>query len=77
MALLFPTELFMARHYGLALGFFTPLIMLMTALAAPADPLALLRDRAIDTLIGVSAGIAAAIVVRKRQPASSGGCPAS
>ncbi|KAA5830691.1 FUSC family protein [Saccharopolyspora hirsuta] len=69
VALLFPTELFMARHYGLALGFFTPLIMLMTALAAPAEPLALLRDRAIDTLIGVAAGIAAAIVIRRRAAA--------
>ncbi|MDA3642749.1 FUSC family protein [Saccharopolyspora indica] len=66
VVLLFPTELFMARHYGLALGFFTPLIMLMTDLAAPADPLIMLRDRAVDTLIGVTAGIAAAIVIRRR-----------
>ncbi|MCY0905903.1 FUSC family protein [Arthrobacter sp. H14-L1] len=31
----FPTELFMARHYGLALVFFTPLILIMTVLAHP------------------------------------------
>jgi uncharacterized membrane protein YccC len=64
IALLFPTELLMARHYGLALGFFTPLIMVMTELATPAEPLTLLTDRVVDTLIGVSAGIVAAVVVR-------------
>ncbi|WP_254125515.1 FUSC family protein [Amycolatopsis sp. CA-230715] len=61
--LLFPTELFMARNYALALGFFTPLIMLMTELAAPAEPVTLLTDRLVDTLIGVAAGIAAAVLV--------------
>ncbi|MEU9689966.1 FUSC family protein [Amycolatopsis japonica] len=64
IVLLFPTELFMSRHYGLALGFFTPLIMVMTELAAPAEPLTLLTDRVLDTLIGVVAGIAAAVFVR-------------
>ncbi|MFC7448292.1 FUSC family protein [Rhodococcus daqingensis] len=64
MALLFPTELFMARHYALALGFFTPLIMVMTDLAAPGEPWALLADRGIDTVIGVGAGIAVALIIR-------------
>lgn len=64
MVLLFPTELFMSRHYGLALGFFTPLIMVMTELAAPAEPATLLTARLVDTLIGVAAGIAASILVR-------------
>jgi len=64
IVLLFPTELFMSRHYGLALGFFTPLIMAMTELATPAEPLALLADRGLDTLIGVAAGIGAAVLVR-------------
>ncbi|RSN55019.1 FUSC family protein [Amycolatopsis sp. WAC 04182] len=64
MVLLFPTELFMARHYGLALGFFTPLIMVMTELASPAEPATLLTARLVDTLIGVAAGIAASVVVR-------------
>ncbi|NBH06810.1 FUSC family protein [Amycolatopsis sp. SID8362] len=66
IALLFPTELFMSRHYGLALGFFTPLILLMTELAAPADPLTLLTARVADTVVGVAAGIAAAAVIRGR-----------
>ncbi|WP_233611889.1 FUSC family protein [Amycolatopsis sp. WAC 01376] len=64
IALLFPTELFMSRHYGLALGFFTPLIMVMTELATPAEPVPLLTDRVLDTLIGLVAGIAAAVLVR-------------
>jgi uncharacterized membrane protein YccC len=68
MVLLFPTELFMARHYGLALGFFTPLIMVMTELAAPSDPVDLLLARGLDTLIGVTVGVAAAALVRGRAP---------
>jgi len=72
IALLFPTELFMTRHYGLALGFFTPLIMLMTELADPVEPWTILRDRAIDTLIGVAAGIAVALAIRgKSNPRQS------
>ncbi|MBM7519025.1 FUSC family protein [Nocardioides nitrophenolicus] len=67
IVLLFPTELFLGRHYGLALGFFTPLIMVMTELAAPSDPVALLLARGVDTLIGVAAGVAAAALVRGRR----------
>jgi hypothetical protein len=64
MALMFPTELYMARHHALAMGFFTPLIMVMTDLADPAEPLALLADRGIDTLIGVGAAITVAMLIR-------------
>lgn len=67
MALLFPTELFLSRHYGLALGFFTPLIMIMTELAVPADPSGMLLARGVDTLIGVVAGVAAAAVIGGRR----------
>ncbi|NOP99130.1 MULTISPECIES: FUSC family protein [Mycolicibacterium] len=63
MVLLFPTELFMAHHHAVALGFFTPLIMLMTDLAEPAEPLALLADRGIDTVIGVAAAISVAVLL--------------
>ncbi|MDR3658952.1 MAG: FUSC family protein [Mycobacterium sp.] len=63
MALLFPTELFMAHHHAIALGFFTPLIMLMSDLAAPAEPLVLLADRGIDTIIGVTAAIAVSMLL--------------
>lgn len=63
MVLLFPTELYMSRHYGIALGFFTPLILCMTELADPTDPIAMLVARGADTLIGVVAGVAAAWLV--------------
>jgi hypothetical protein len=61
---MFPTELFMTRHYGLALGFFTPLIMLMTELAAPAEPRTFITGRAIDNLLGVAVGITVALIIR-------------
>ncbi|MFL0283972.1 FUSC family protein [Mycobacterium sp. SMC-21] len=63
MVLLFPTELFMAHHHAVALGFFTPLIMLMTDLAAPTEPLVLLTARGIDTIIGVTAAIAVSMLL--------------
>ncbi|MFE3982980.1 FUSC family protein [Nocardia tengchongensis] len=68
LLLLFPTELFMARNYALALGFFTPLIMVMTELAAPADPVRLLLDRGTDTVLGVTVGVAVAVLTRPRTP---------
>ena len=63
MALLFPTELFMTHHHAVALGFFTPLIMLMTDLAAPTEPLVLLTARGIDTIIGVTAAIVVSLLL--------------
>ncbi|WP_336791390.1 FUSC family protein [Gordonia malaquae] len=66
--LLWPTELFMSRHYAVAIGFFTPLIMLMTELTAPAPPLEMLTLRGVDTLIGVAVGVAVAVMI----PAGTG-----
>lgn len=63
MVLLFPTELFMMRHYGLAMMFFTPAILLMSQLAYPISRHVLVMDRGIETLIGASVGIAVAILV--------------
>jgi len=63
MVLLFPTELFMTHHHAVALGFFTPLIMLMTDLAAPTEPLVLLTARGIDTIIGVTAAIVVSMLL--------------
>ncbi|MET3811969.1 FUSC family protein [Arthrobacter sp. UYEF3] len=65
MVLLFPTELFMMRHYGLAMMFFTPAILIMSQLAHPISRQALVTDRAIETLIGASIGMAVAILVRE------------
>lgn len=68
IALQFGTELFMARHYGLAMVFFTPVILLMTQLAAPADPHLLVAERAAETLLGACVGIAVVLLIRRRRP---------
>ncbi|WP_253901521.1 FUSC family protein [Arthrobacter sp. PAMC 25486] len=65
LALIYPTELFMQRHYGMALVFFTPLILIMTLLAVPGDPAELIRDRAAETVVGALAGMLVAVVVRE------------
>lgn len=60
----FPTELFMARHYGWAMVFFTPVVLLIAQLAAPMDPGVLVMERAIETFVGAVVGIAVAVLVR-------------
>jgi len=64
--LMFPTEAYMARNYGLALSFFTPLIILMLQLANPKIGSQLVWDCAMGNLLGVVVGIAAAAVVERR-----------
>lgn len=64
MVLAFPTELLMARHYGLALVFFTPLVLIVTLLADPSDPVRLIRDRGVETIIGAGVGIVVVILTR-------------
>lgn len=61
---LVPAELFMFRHYGLALTIFTPVILWMTQLANPAPPLTVLGDRGLETVIGALAGITVAVLIR-------------
>lgn len=61
----FPTELFMARHYALAMLFFTPVILLMTQLANPIDPRFLIADRAAQTVVGAVVGILVVIAFRR------------
>lgn len=62
----FFTELFMTRHYGWAMVFFTPVILLMTELAAVTDPARLITERAAETLVGALTGIAVVVLIRKR-----------
>jgi uncharacterized membrane protein YccC len=61
----FTTELFMTRHYGLAMVSFTPVILLMTQLAAPIDPAVLILERGVETFVGAVVGILVAVVVRQ------------
>lgn len=62
----FTTELFMARHYGLAMVSFTPVILLMTQLAAPIDPSVLILERGVETFVGALVGILVVVAVRAR-----------
>ncbi len=72
IVLQFTTELFMTRHYGIAMVSFTPVILLMTQLAAPADPHVLVMERAVETLIGAGLGILVVILMRRRRPTGAG-----
>jgi hypothetical protein len=63
----FTTELFMTRHYGLAMVSFTPVILLMTQLAFPEDPLLLVTERGVETLVGAVIGILVVVAVRARR----------
>ncbi len=65
-------ELFVGRNYGVAMVFITPLALLMISLASPATPDMLLRDRVLETVIGVAVGTVVAIVsaaLRRRSAA--------
>lgn len=55
-------EMFVVRNYGLALIFVTPLALVMIALAHPLDTTALLRDRVVETAIGVAVVIGVTVI---------------
>lgn len=61
----FTTELFMARHHGFAMVSFTPVILLITQLAAPTEPGLLILERAVETLVGALSGILVVVAVRR------------
>ncbi|WP_250546110.1 FUSC family protein [Paenarthrobacter sp. DKR-5] len=69
MLLLFPTELFMARHYGMAMMFFTPAILLMSQLAHPISRWVLVADRGMETVLGAAVGMLVAVAVREPRAA--------
>ncbi|MFD6032071.1 FUSC family protein [Cellulosimicrobium funkei] len=60
------TETIVGRHYGLAMLTITPMALLMTSLAHPADPSALALDRALDTVLGAVVGVLAVVLVHPR-----------
>jgi hypothetical protein len=66
IVLQFAAEMFVLRHYALALIFITPLALLMTELAAPTDPTALMVDRAIQTAIGALVGLSLVYLMHQR-----------
>lgn len=65
--LMFPTEAYMTRNYGLALSFFTPLIMLMIELAEPSAGPHVIWERAAGNVLGVAAGLVGAMFFDSRR----------
>lgn len=66
------TEVVVGRHYGLAMLTITPMALLMTSLAHPADPTALALDRAFDTVAGALVGVLAVVLVHPRRARRDG-----
>ncbi|MFD1210554.1 FUSC family protein [Arthrobacter sp. GCM10027362] len=72
--MMFPTEMYMRRNYALALAFFTPLILAMTALVdlSGTDGGQLFLDRSVQTLmgaiVGLGVGVAAELALPRRMP---------
>lgn len=58
-------ELFIGRNYALTVLCVTPLALLMVHLGAPTAPDLLVRDRVVDTLIGVALGVIAAVIAAR------------
>lgn len=71
----FATELFMTRHYGLAMVWFTPVILLITQLASPIEPRVLILERAVETLVGSLLGILVVVAVRRPGARARKGLP--
>lgn len=55
-------ELFVSRKYAIAMIFVTLRALLMVDLAVPTDAAELLRDRVLETVIGVAAGALIAVL---------------
>ncbi|RKS68037.1 fusaric acid resistance family protein [Motilibacter peucedani] len=60
-------ELFVLRHYGVAMLFVTPMAVLMPRLVTTGPAWPLLRDRGVTTAIGVVVGVAAVMAVHDRR----------
>jgi uncharacterized membrane protein YccC len=63
-------ELLVGRNYALALVAVTPLALLVGHLAAPSPAGPLLRDRAVETVIGVAVGVLVGWLTRDRRSAA-------
>ena len=61
------TELTTGRNYSLGLVFFTPMALLLGDLMLPASIGALLAQRAIETVIGLTIALAATVITHERR----------
>ncbi|WP_306740161.1 FUSC family protein [Arthrobacter sp. B0490] len=69
----FAAEMFILRQYALAQAFVTPLALVSTELARPTAPAGLLADRAVETGIGASVGIALVLALHLWQRTAQAG----
>lgn len=63
----FGAEMFIARQYALAQVVVTPLALVSTELAHPSNPVQLLQDRGIETVIGAAVGMAVVLTMHLRR----------
>lgn len=68
----FLAEMFVMRHYTLALFFITPLALLMSYVVTQGDPVQLLVDRTVETIIGALVGVVVVVLMRDRAKALGG-----
>ncbi|MGW1741948.1 FUSC family protein [Nocardia sp. NPDC001965] len=66
MTLQFAIEMFVARNYGLAVVFITPLALLIGGGGQYSDMFPVLRDRLLESVIGVAIGLTALWAVDRR-----------
>ena len=69
VALQATAELLVGRNYALALVAITPLALLMVHLVAPVPSSVLLRDRGVETVLGVGVGLVMGWLTRSPAPA--------
>lgn len=62
----FLAEMFVMRHYTVALFFITPLALLMSYVVTQGNPGQLLVDRAVETIIGALVGVGVIVLMRER-----------
>ncbi|MFJ7751564.1 FUSC family protein [Arthrobacter sp. NPDC097144] len=80
----FGAEMLIARQYALAQIVVTPLALVSTELAHPSSPGVLIRDRAIETVIGAAVGMSMVLIMRlwtdhvrgRSRPDAGSGTPA-
>lgn len=68
----FLAEMFVQRHYTIALFFITPLALLMSYLVTQQAPEELLVDRTVETIIGALVGVVVVVLMRERAAALDG-----
>jgi uncharacterized membrane protein YccC len=65
IVLQFFAELFILRNYGLGLVFVTPLALVMSEVMRPASQWMLMRDRAVETIVGAGVGVLLVLAVQR------------